>query len=228
MGFNLRAVKPGWQSFFSKNAELVSAIECSVYEWGEHGVLPAPGLVFRAFETVDVMDFSVLILGQDPYPHEAACGLCFSTAPESKVPASLKNMLLELNAPDYFIREFDGDLSGWSANVLMINAALTVMRGAAGSHQRLWREFTRRLIRYCSQNNPFFVFLSWGRQAHNYSELVSDKHAVIKTSHPSPLGVTKSGEGYSSFRGSDCFERANQELERHNRPRVDWLALLSK
>ena len=45
------------------------------------------------------------------------------------------------------------------------------------------------------------------------------QHLVIETSHPSPLGATKTA---SPFIGSKCFAVANKYLESNGKDRINW------
>ena len=64
------------------------------------------------------------------------------------------------------------------------------------------------------------VFLLWGDKAHKLAGLINEaKHKVIKTSHPSPLGYTKTA---APFARSGCFKAANDFLEEIGRGPVDW------
>ena len=71
------------------------------------------------------------------------------------------------------------------------------------------------------------VFLLWGKPASvkattvlsNYARNNHSKHAIITTSHPSPLGATKTS---SPFLGSGCFSRVNEELVKRGWEAVDW------
>ena len=48
---------------------------------------------------------------------------------------------------------------------------------------------------------------------------LNKQHLVIETSHPSPLGATKTA---SPFLGSKCFTVANDYLEAHGKAKIDW------
>jgi uracil-DNA glycosylase len=70
------------------------------------------------------------------------------------------------------------------------------------------------------------VFLLWGKPASVKAQTVlasyskkDSKHAIIMSSHPSPLGATKTS---SPFLGSKCFSRANEELVKRGWDPVDW------
>jgi uracil-DNA glycosylase len=45
------------------------------------------------------------------------------------------------------------------------------------------------------------------------------KHLVVQSSHPSPLGATKTN---APFIGSKCFSRANTYLEKNGKAPIDW------
>lgn len=45
------------------------------------------------------------------------------------------------------------------------------------------------------------------------------KHLIIQSSHPSPLGATKTN---APFIGSKCFSKANAYLKKHGKAPIDW------
>ena len=56
-------------------------------------IYPPKAQVFSAFESCDIEDIRVVILGQDPYHQKGqAHGMCFSVNPGVKVPPSLINI----------------------------------------------------------------------------------------------------------------------------------------
>ena len=65
-------------------------------EYAAGQVFPPRHQIFRAFAATPFDEVRLLLLGQDPY-HEAgqACGLAFSVPPDTKAPASLRNILKE-------------------------------------------------------------------------------------------------------------------------------------
>lgn len=176
----------------------------------------------------------VVIVGQDPYhgPNQGH-GLCFSVRKGVAIPPSLKNIYKELmNDPDVEFpetRPTHGYLERWTRQgVLLLNTVLTVRRGEANSHKKKgWEDVTdeilRTLARDRKQSGQGLVFLLWGKPAAKKIESVlgqGSKHRVIiSTSHPSPLGATKTDK---PFLGSKCFSRANAALEEMGLERVDW------
>lgn len=182
-------------------------------------------------------------MGQDPYhgPNQAH-GLCFSVHRGQKIPPSLRNIYKEL-LNDNKIDNFEsmpqhGYLERWAQQgVLMINTVLTVRKGEANSHQKKgWEEVTDHIIRavdrQCKQQptkdgakkKRGVVFLLWGKPATNKTQTAlagvgTSRHTIITTSHPSPLGATKTN---SPFLGSKCFSRCNEALRNMGYDEIDW------
>jgi len=134
------------------------------------------------------------------------------------VPPSLRNVFREL--PDDLGTPVppDGNLTRWAEQgVLLLNAVLTVRRGAAGSHaNRGWEPFTDATIRALDARSERVVFLLWGGYARKKAALITNPaHVVLEAGHPSPLNR----EG---FRGVRPFSAANKALADGGRPLIDW------
>mmetsp|Transcript_15741 Transcript_15741/g.26655 ORF Transcript_15741/g.26655 Transcript_15741/m.26655 type:complete len:130 (+) Transcript_15741:1-390(+) len=115
-----------------------------------------------------------------------------------------------------------GFLECWAKQgVLMLNAVLTVRQGEANSHSRKgWEQFTDAVIETLNREKSNLVFLLWGGPASKKAKGVDvTKHTIIRTSHPSPLGATKTA---SPFLGSKCFSRTNEALEKAGIAPIDW------
>ena len=130
-------------------------------------------------------------------------------------------------------RPMHGYLEKWARQgVLMLNTVLTVRGGEANSHKsKGWEAFTDECIRIVDRESRArtsksgkrgIVFLLWGKPASKKAEgVISMKngHEIIATSHPSPLGATKTN---SPFLGSKCFSRANNALVERGMEPIDW------
>ena len=108
----------------------------------------------------------------------------------------------------------------------MLNTVLTVRRGQANSHQKKgWEDFTDEIINILRDKttNSGMVFLLWGGPASKKAQSIvggsNDSHVIIQTSHPSPLGATKTA---SPFLTSRCFTRANDALVDLGEEPIDW------
>lgn len=191
-------------------------------------ILPKKEDIFRAFRLTPPHRVKVVLVGQDPYPHQHAHGLCFSTL-DTKIPASLQNIFKELL--DDVDETSGNDLSSWAGQgVLMLNAVLTVSEGKANSHQGFgWEKFTLAALNHIyGLPNPK-VWILWGSYAQNLYEQVCNLNAkihpgyipphpalVLKSVHPSPLSAHK------GFFGSKPFSQTNEFLEKNGLIPIYW------
>ena len=202
-------------------------------------VYPRPEDVFR------------FILGQDPYHVRGqADGLAFSVREGVSLPPSLRNILREL-ADDVGVKKhangtaksvpYFGDLTPWTRQgVLLLNTALTVREGEAGSHCDIWQPFTDEVIRaVCDSATVAPHFILWGAKAKAALMRACDRRLLINlpddngitfttlrgrrvsfthSAHPSPLSADR------GFFDSRPFSRANLALTLNNPgcAPVDW------
>lgn len=182
-----------------------------------HRYRPAAGDVLRAFAR-PLAEVRVLIIGQDPYPTPGhAVGLSFSVAPHVRpLPRSLQNIYRELT-DDVGCCPPTGDLSGWSAQgVLLLNRVLTVREGVAGSHRALgWQEITDRAVATLVARGGPLVAVLWGRDAQEVRPLLAGV-PVVASAHPSPLSADR------GFFGSRPFSRVNTLLTEQGTAVIDW------
>lgn len=190
-------------------------------------IYPPRENVFDALRITRLGDLKVVIIGQDPYFNEhpglgpEAHGLCFSVKKGIPEPPSLRNILKEINESVYGGKpvSVDPDLSRLARQgVLLLNASLTVIAKCPNSHATLgWHELTDDIIRTISKNKEHVVFMLWGAFAQKKAGLIdSNRHLVLKTSHPSPLSAHK------GFLGSGVFVRCNEYLVRHGVEAIEW------
>lgn len=186
-------------------------------------VFPPRGARLHALELTPLDEVKVVILGQDPYhgPGQAH-GLAFSVPEGVRVPPSLVNIYKELATDCAVVAPRHGNLEHWARQgVLLLNNALTVEDGKAGSHQnRGWEAITDAVIAAVAAKTEPCVFLLWGNHAKKKAlrvpGLLSSHHLVLTSPHPSPLSA------YAGFFGSRPFSQANAFLEAHGRGRIDW------
>lgn len=184
---------------------------------------PLPANWYRALALTPPESVKVVILGQDPYPNMEdgvmqAHGLSFSVDRSLPPPRSLRNIFQECRA-DIGAQPGSVDLAPWAKQgVLLLNTALTVRLGEAGSHRGFgWEIVTDTLIRAISAKCQHCVFILWGNDAREKASLIDiERHLVIESAHPSPLSARK------GFFGSKPFSRANEYLALHGRAPVRW------
>jgi uracil-DNA glycosylase len=187
-------------------------------------IYPPRGQRLRALELTPLDAVKVVILGQDPYhgPGQAH-GLCFSVPEGVRVPPSLANIYKELRDDLGVAIPPHGNLGHWARQgVLLLNNALTVEAGQAGSHQNKgWEAITDAAVAAVAAQAEPSVFILWGSHARRKAERIpqlsgSTRHLVLTSPHPSPLSA------HGGFFGSKPFSKANAFLETHGRGRIDW------
>ena len=187
-------------------------------------IYPPRNLRFAALDHTPLDTVKVVILGQDPYhgPGQAH-GLAFSVPQEIAIPPSLRNIYKELESDLGIPPATHGNLTRWAEQgVLLLNTALTVEAGQAGSHQqRGWEEFTDAAVAAVAARSEPSVFVLWGAHARKKFAGVAGlgagtPHLVLTSAHPSPLSA------YAGFFGSKPFSKANAFLEAAGRGAIDW------
>ncbi len=186
-------------------------------------IFPPRGQRLRALELTPLDQVRVVILGQDPYhgPGQAH-GLSFSVPDGVRQPPSLANIFKELQADCGIERPVSGSLERWAnQGVLLLNNALTVESGQAGSHaKRGWEAITDAAVAAVAERSDPAVFILWGRHARTKAErvpgLMDGRHLVLISAHPSPLSA------HNGFFGSRPFSQANDFLRQKGRGTIEW------
>ncbi len=227
-----------WSMFPAPWRELLESFECTkdsrvlleevvqrvdAEELAGAAVLPERSIRYRALELTRPDECRVVILGQDPYPTPGdATGLSFSVNEGRTLPRSLANIYQELSADLGCSVPVSGDLTGWAKEgVLLLNTSFTVRAREPKSHHGIgWGALTERIVKAIAMSQRGGVFILWGNEAGRHAELLEAMgQTVIRSSHPSPMG----GSCFKGFYGSRPFSRANAELQKAGRGRVDWL-----
>jgi len=187
-------------------------------EYKENVCYPPKEDIFKIFRKISPQDARIVILGQDPYHEEnQATGVAFAV-PETQlvIPPSL--MIIEAEVKDDIYKldntlHFDYTLERWtSQGVFLLNTALTVRKGEAGSHALAWSSFTEAVISILN-TYPGKIFLLWGKYARAYAHLINPNlHYTLTAAHP-VSEVYKRGSGFL-----DCkhFSKVNEILEKNN------------
>ncbi|MFT4148353.1 MAG: uracil-DNA glycosylase [Micrococcaceae bacterium] len=180
-------------------------------------ILPYPDKTYRALSQ-NINDTKLLILGQDPYPTPGhPVGLAFSADPHVKpIPKSLINIYQELHDDLNIPIAPHGDLTAWEKQgVMLLNTALSVEAGNAGSHKNLWAQFSQAVVEVLASRNKPLVAILWGKNAQNYASSLAP-YPTIQSVHPSPLSA------YRGFFGSKPFSKCNALLEQQGATAIDW------
>lgn len=190
------------------------------------GAVVYPAQVFRALALTPKPQVKVVILGQDPYhgPGQAE-GLAFSVPAGQAWPPSLRNIFKELSRDLGLALPSPGlgSLEPWARQgVLLLNTALTVEDGQAGSHSKLgWHALTSAICNVLWADDAPKVFMLWGKPAQNQAAAwpANPRHRVLQSNHPSPLSALRPRE---PFIGNGHFGQANCFLSERAIAPVDW------
>lgn len=190
-----------------------------INEYKTRVVYPDMYDIYNALHYTPFAETKVVILGQDPYhgPGQAH-GLSFSVQPGVKAPPSLQNIFKELRDDLGCSIPNNGCLVKWAEQgVLLLNTVLTVRKNAPNSHRGIgWETFTDQVIQTLNEREKPVVFMLWGRNAQAKQQLISPRHAIIKSPHPSPFSADR------GFFGSRPFSKANQFLRDIGSAEIDW------
>lgn len=104
----------------------------------------------------------------------------------------------------------------------MLNTALTVMKGEAGSHIEYWQDFTENVVKYVSEKAENIVWILMGAEAQKTRKFLSKTHHIIMTSHPSPFSAHRATLFSPSFLGSGVFRKTNEYLKSIGKEKINW------
>jgi uracil-DNA glycosylase len=198
-------------------------------------IRPEPHHFFKALKLTPVKEVKVVILGQDPYHSpDLAQGLAFSIPANIPTnsrafPSSLRNISKAL-ALEGFGQLPNGDLHAWAEQgVLLLNTALSVRLGEAGSHTNLgWKSLIDRLISALAKQRPQLVWMLWGGHAQSKLPLIESgtDQLILQSSHPSGLGVYKTDRPFlEPGAKASCghFSKTNEWLKKVGQKEIAWV-----
>ena len=214
-----------WQSLSEKFAK--------EYQQYGNAIRPDREHIFNALHLTPANQVKVIVLGQDPYHSPGlAQGLAFSIPKDiplqSKLfPSSLRNINKALMLEGFGTLS-NGDLTHWAKQgVLLLNTALSVRLGDANSHAQLgWKSLVIEIIQKISQRTNL-VWMLWGGHAQSMEEYIHNpnQHLILKSSHPSGLGVYKTEQPFiypGDQKSCGHFTKANAYLTTHQKSPIDW------
>ena len=214
---------PGWKRLVDSEAAKPYMQQLKKHllnDYNTRTVYPSHKDILKALEVTAFEDVKVVILGQDPYhgPGQAH-GLSFSVPNGTKMPPSLLNIFKELSTDLNLPRPTHTDLTPWAKQgVLLLNTTLTVLQASPMSHANLgWETFTDEILQYINNEKASVVFILWGAHAQKKMRFIdTNKHFVIKSTHPSPLSA------HRGFFGSKPFSKTNEFLIYKGLQPIDW------
>ena len=210
----------GWSTLLKSfiHSEDFTKIISELYKLREDGKRFTPQLkyVFKAFEDCSFDNTRVVILGNDPYPEfDIANGVAFCCQNYGKVNYPLRLILNEIYATVYpsetIPLKYNPSLSHWSQQgILLLNTSLTCQINKNITHYYIWKDFITYVIDVLNTKKEELSFLLLGERAQEFEDLIdSDKHHIIKASHPD-IAVLGRKRAWDS---EDCFNKLNNTLK---------------
>lgn len=158
-------------------------------------IFPLQQDIFKAFRLTPFDKVKVVILGQEPYIAEnenfpIATGLAYGNPVDSiQLSSPLKNIrrAVELSVYKGLNVNFDVTLEEWAEQgVLLLNTSLTVNKYKPGSHEAVWMEFTKMILKGLSEMKTGLHFCFWGSKLNSLEYLVNGIfHYKYESTHPS-------------------------------------------
>jgi len=189
-------------------------------------VFPDKSEIFQAFKLTDFDNIKAVFIGMDPYPNKykglpVACGLAFAPRNNEYLPPSLKQIYNQIVRSFYSDQETDYrqlDLSYWAKQgILLLNTALTVREGQAGSHLSYWQWFTTGVIQKINELSTGVVFCLWGKEAQKLEIFIESHNIILKAPHP--VSASYSGKSWEC----NHFEYISKHLKDVNNIQFEWL-----
>lgn len=162
----------------------------------KESLCPAIKDVFKAFTLCPLSKLKCIILGQDPYNNwlndrPVATGLAFANTPgtvEKDYSPSLdvlRRSVIDFSVPHNQIT-FDISLEKWEEQgVMLLNSALSCMKGKTDSHTLLWRPFMLSLLSNLSKSTNGIVYVLLGNVAWSFESYIEAKNNyILKERHP--------------------------------------------
>lgn len=158
-------------------------------------VCPSIKNIFKAFTLCSKSSLRVVIIGPDPYNNylnnkPVATGIAFANASatsEQDYSSSLKVLresVINFSMPHNRVI-FDPSLESWEEQgVLLLNTALSCVRGKPSSHLLLWRPFVTSFLHNLSMQTTAVVYVLMGNDAQSLESYIAPGNHIIKCRHP--------------------------------------------
>lgn len=218
----MKPIHPSWMPILKQlfNTPQMAKLSNLIKEQRKTKVIyPNSEDVLRVFGT-GIKDIRVVIVGQDPYPHDAADGLAFSSK-NGYVPESLARIFDAIESDFGFVIDQEPDLQRLSEQgVFLYNAILTVEKGKPLSHMSLgWEDFTTQIIRVLNQHTENVVWMLWGKHSQIFAPMIDQfRHLIICCEHP----VAGKYQGNRPWKHNECFIECNNYLEQYGKQPINW------
>ncbi len=201
-------VHPSWEPFFTK--DIIEELQL-INEKLDNQEFVSPDRANRLrFFSLDLNKAKAVILGQDPYPQQGvATGRAFevnglNSWQQAFRNTSLRNIvralyasanegkILKFNEIKVELAKADGFkllapkrlFKYWEEQgVLLLNTSFTCQINNPGSHSKIWKSFSKKLLTTINHLKPDLVWLLWGNHARQSVAHIKIEN-VLACNHP--------------------------------------------
>lgn len=160
-------------------SEIISEINNIVRVTSSMKIYPDHGSIFRAFEEVPLPQVRGIFMGQSPYEHGEAVGLCFEYNKKVQDYKPRSYRVLEDHMGGFKIEWLK------KSGFLMLNAALSIPAERDEDtplHYMMYRALYERVFKLCTKLGIIVVL--FGKEAQKMEEFVHPNSYVLKYMHP--------------------------------------------
>lgn len=189
-------------------------------------ITPEAKNTFRAFKETPFHNTKVVFLLQDPYPAVkegvyTADGIAMSCRNTGKLQPSLEKFYEAVEEISKDTPSFRKNDLAYLCNqgCMMLNTALTVERDKIGSHEELWRPFTRFLLEdVFGRKRDEVIFVLCGEKSQYFARYINPlQHMIFEIEHPA-----NAARKLRKWEHKDVFKRINKILESNRKTPIIW------
>ena len=162
-------------------------------EQGQGYVFPYKSRLFENFRACKFEHLKVVIIGKEPFNNKNSTGIPFANPfISNQAVVEDDTILIERCVRRHVYNNdvgylFDESLNTWCHHgVFLLDAASTSEENYKNAHGKIWKNFTREVIKIISKEKNDVIFLLWGKEAQYFKKYIDDsKHHILEYEHPS-------------------------------------------
>jgi uracil-DNA glycosylase len=201
-----------------KSPQMDKLIDKTMFDYIWHPMFPLEKKdIFKAFKECPFDSLRIVVIGTGPGVMTGTGGLAFSDSQSyNNFSATAIRNCLEKQQKELSL-DFDFSFESWAhQGILMLNRSLTAYQTDPKSHKEEWELFFLAVLFLIDKEKPGTIFLLIGKEAAEYSELLSEHHHVFSWEHP--LKARKEQRIWNC----PHFDTINKLLTHHDRKSILW------
>lgn len=114
--------------------------------------------------------------------------------PYSEIKKEIENNSFNILPPQQWFKSLENQ------GVLLLNIYLTTQKGKGNMHQKIWRNFSEKLLKYISTYNKQIYWFLWGKEAQSKKEFIENGF-IYESNHPTFCSIKYEND----FLKNNCF-----------------------